>query len=245
MRPVRKGVCPSKAGYLKYEQAWPDLVSRLGRYCSYCERRINTQLAVEHEQPKKGEYGHPELETAWDNFLLACVNCNSTKKDKRVEFSELLFPDRDNTFAAYVYLQNGLIEVASQLQLKQRGQAQATLELMGLEKPLTPVKDTNGQAVAWDRISQRMEAWGIAQDSLDDLMAEPDSLGLRCSIVRNACSEGFFSIWMTVFSHDVDMRQRLIDAFSGTRESGCFDPHTTAPVCPAPNPDGLMQGSKV
>lgn len=245
MRPVRKGVCPSKTGYLKYQQAWPDLVSRLGRYCSYCERLINTQLAVEHEQPKKGEYGHPELETVWDNFLLACVNCNSTKKDKRVEFSELLFPDRDNTFAAYVYLQNGLIKVASQLQLKQKGQAQATLELMGLDKPLTSVKDTNGQAVAWDRISQRMEVWGIAQTYNTRLSLEPGNLLAREAVVDLARSSGFFSIWMTVFSHDVDMRQRLIDVFPGTRESGCFDPHTTAPVCPAPNPDGLMQGSKV
>jgi hypothetical protein len=50
---------------------------------------------------------------------------------------------------------------------------------------------------------------------------------------------------MAVFDGDLDMRNRLIDAFPGTRGSGCFDPVTTDPVRPGPNPDALQDGGKV
>ena len=50
MRPVDKGTAPTV--YTKYQDAGPDLQSRLGDYCSYCERQIETHLAVEHIQPK-------------------------------------------------------------------------------------------------------------------------------------------------------------------------------------------------
>jgi hypothetical protein len=50
---------------------------------------------------------------------------------------------------------------------------------------------------------------------------------------------------MEVFRADPAIRNRLIDAFAGTRESGCFDAQTSAPVTPAPNPDQLPHGSKL
>jgi hypothetical protein len=40
------------------------------------------------------------------------------------------------------------------------------------------------------------------------------------------------------------MRHRLIDAFPGTRESGCFDPQNSDLIQPAPNPDHLPHGGK-
>lgn len=48
MRPVCRGPSPRKQDFANYDDAKPDLVSRLGLYCSYCERRIATNLAVEH-----------------------------------------------------------------------------------------------------------------------------------------------------------------------------------------------------
>lgn len=48
---------------------------------------------------------------------------------------------------------------------------------------------------------------------------------------------------MTVFAGDVDMLNRLINAFEGTRQSGCFDA-TGDSVTPGPNPDQLPYGSK-
>lgn len=63
-------------------------------------------------------------------------------------------------------------------------------------------------------------------------------------VVRLAQATGFFSIWMQVFQAEPDMRRRLIDAFPGTRESGCFDPLNSNLVQPAPNPDNLPHGAK-
>lgn len=63
MRPVRRGSSPIANDFNRYEDAKTDLISRiskghlkerhLGSYCSYCERRIETNLAVEHIEPKK------------------------------------------------------------------------------------------------------------------------------------------------------------------------------------------------
>ena len=51
MRPVERGASP-KQSYPSYGDAAEDLEARLGRYCSYCERRLETHLAVEHIRPK-------------------------------------------------------------------------------------------------------------------------------------------------------------------------------------------------
>ena len=49
---------------------------------------------------------------------------------------------------------------------------------------------------------------------------------------------------MTAFADVPAMRLRFIQAFRGT-EAGCFDPVTTEPVSPHPNPDGLPEGGKL
>jgi uncharacterized protein (TIGR02646 family) len=112
MRPIRRGASPRLGDFSNYRNALPDLVSRLGCYCSYCERLISVQLAVEHIQPK-GLPAYQALIGRWDNFLLACVNCNSTKKNKDVVLSDVLLPDRDNTFSAYLYDAGGGVQVSS------------------------------------------------------------------------------------------------------------------------------------
>lgn len=244
MRPVRKGSSPVAGDYGNYEDAKPYLVSRLGPYCSYCERPIATMLAVEHVQPK-GLTQYKHLEGSWSNYLLACVNCNGTKKDKDVHPAAYLLPDRDNTFAAFSYLPDGTIEPSEKaVDNGLQAMAQATLELTGLEKAAIQTPDINGRQVALDRVSQRMEIWGIAEVSKVDLDNDPDNQVLRRSIVQIALSSGFFSIWMTVFADDPDMLSRFVDAFPGTRASGCFDANGH-PVSPAPNPDLLSDGGKI
>lgn len=252
MRPVRRGPSPQVSDFTDYRDAYPELVSRLGPYCSYCERRIATQLAVEHIQPK-GLAQYAALESRWDNFLLACVNCNSTKGDKDVPLADVLLPDRDNTFIAYRYAQDGTVSVDNALAPMVTAQAQATLALVGLDKAIAQEVDANSKLVAIDRVSQRMQAWLLALNSKEELDTEPQSAGLRRQIIRTAVENGFFSIWMAVFAADADMRSRLIDAFSnvghagvtGTRGSGSFDSATTAPIQPAPNPDALANGGKL
>lgn len=244
MRPVQRGISPQATDFSDYADAKRFLVPRIGRYCSYCERRVATNLAVEHIQPKVLP-AYSALEGRWDNFLLGCVNCNSTKKDKDVVLSDVALPDRDNTFSAFDYFADGRIEPSAMLQAGSRPLAERQLSAVGLDKPISIAIDENGKQVALDRVAQRIEVWGIALEAKCDVDANPGNDAVRRGAVRTAQAEGFFSIWMTIFSLDVDMRNRLIDAFPGTRGSGCFNLATTLPVCPAPNPDNLANGGKL
>ncbi|RYF36132.1 MAG: HNH endonuclease [Cytophagaceae bacterium] len=186
-------------------------------------------------------YAH--LKGQWENFLLACINCNSTKGDKDVVLNELLLPDRDNTFIAYDYVKDGTVSVAVTGALATH--AAKTLSITGLDKAATQNIDSNKKAIALERVGQRMQAWLLVLSTKQDVDADPNNQHTRNCAVRTALAHGFFSIWMKVFENDVDMRKRLIDAFRGTAGSGCFDAITTAPIAPAPNPDGLADGGKL
>ena len=239
MRPITRGKSPQPVDYGNYRNAFADLVSRLGPYCSYCERRMQTHLAVEHIQPT-GLPAYASLEGRWDNFLLGCINCNSTKKDKDVVLASVVLPDRDNTAAAYDYTSDGKVSAGAGLSPVLAKMAAGTLSLCGLDKGPSQVKDENGQLVAIDRFNQRRETWGIALNSKDELRQSPTD-NVRRLIVDLARNSGFFSIWMQVFDDDPDMRQRLIHAFPGTARD-CFAPDTRL-VTPRPA-NGLSAGGK-
>jgi len=244
MRPVRRGDSPQAGDFDNYRKAFSFLVSRLGGYCSYCERKIVTQLAVEHIQPK-GLAAYAPLEGRWHNFLLGCVNCNSTKGDKDVDLAKVLLPDRDNTFVAFDYTADGKVCASSTPGPAVEAKAKRTLGLVGLDKKISQVVDENGKVVAIDRVSQRMQAWMLAQVAKDEVDSSPGNEAVRRLTVELAKASGFFSIWMTVFALDAEMRKRLVAAFDGTGQSGCFDPLNHQPCSPAPNPDGLPHGGKV
>lgn len=245
MRPVKKGTSPVDGDFNKYEDAKPELVARLGLYCSYCERKISTLLAVEHIEPKDGKNGKPQEEKRWSNFLLACVNCNSCKGSKAVDFQKLFFPDRDNTYHAFYYTDDGKVMSNPKLTPDQIVIANNSLKLVGLDKPVQEFKDANDELVALDRAAQRMQVISIAQAALNSMLTEPDSIGLKEMIIKNAEANGFFSIWMKVFDNYPDMKIRLIQAFKGTEESGCFDMTNGEAITPAPNSDALDYGGKV
>lgn len=243
MRPVFKGTSPP-GGFTDYEDAKPHLLSRLGHFCSYCERRIATNLAVEHIQPK-GLPQYAGLEKTWDNFLLACVNCNSTKGDKDVLLEQHYLPDRDNTAAAFIYLSDGTVHPQPNDAIGAR-----TLALTGLDKEIREVFDENGILVAIDRIGDRMAIWGIALESKAELAGQPTD-PMRRQIVRTAMGHGFFSIWMKVFEGDPVMRQMLINGlgagadfrgFAGSAKD-CFNVQTQ-PVTPRLQ-NGLPHGGKI
>ena len=244
MRPVRRGSSPQATDFSSYTDAKPYLVSRLGLFCSYCERRVTTNLAVEHIQPK-GLPAYAALVGRWENFLLGCVNCNSIKTDKNVVLADVLLPDRDNTAAAFEYAADGTVKSVAAISAGTKARADGLLALVGLDKPIAVYTDENGKQVALDRVAQRMEVWGIAKTALDDVNANPGNAAVRRLVVDAALGHGFFSIWMTVFAGDAGMRNLLIDAFKGTRGSGCFHPATTGIESPAPNPDLLADGGKL
>lgn len=201
-----------------------------------------TNLAIEHLQPKGiAKYSH--LEEKWDNFLLACVNCNSAKSDKDVDFAQLFFPDRDNTFAAFIYLPDGQITANPGLLPGLVQIAERTIELTALNKQVADAHDENGKLVALDRFSQRMELWLLAQSALDDWKSGANDT-LKRMIVRLAVHSGGFSIWMHTFANEPTVLPDLIDAFPGTAASNCFNA-VGATVSPHPNADLLAGGGKL
>ena len=210
-------------------------------YCSYCERRMPTNLAVEHIQPK-GLPQYKALEGRWDNFLLGCVNCNSTKGDQDVVLADYVIPDRDNTAAVFDYALDGRIEIAPGMSGNVIAMAKRTLAVTGLDKRASEVLDANGQLVAIDRFNQRMEVRRIAETSRSDLAAyrTPQTMNL---VANSALGHGHFSIWIDVFEDDREMRQLLIERFPGTA-SDCFDSVTSNTVSPRPH-TGLANGSKI
>ena len=215
MRPVNKGAAPDT--YKNYQDAGPDLRRRLGGYCSYCERRIETNLAVEHVRPKSVE---PTLITDWANLLLACTNCNSIKGNTAISLVDYFWPDTDNTLRAFKYLPGGLIDPHPSLSSAMAKKAVATLQLIGLDRyPGNAERKppTSGD----DRWGRRREIWAKAE-MYRDVLTKQNSVDLRRAVVDLACGWGEFSIWWTVFADDVDMRRRLREAFKGT-DGGSFD----------------------
>lgn len=214
VRPIDKGAAPRV--FTAYQDAGPYLKERLGNYCSYCERKIETYLAVEHIQPKKW---HPNLQNSWKNFLLACVNCNSSKGKQNVNVSDFFWPDRDNTLRALEYVEGGLVRPRVGLNARDGKRALDTVALTGLDSfPGSPERLPSGSDLRWLR---RREVWELANKDLNRL-AQEDTDIVRDLIVDNAVARGMFSIWWTVFEGDADMRRRLRLGFAGT-DGGSFD----------------------
>jgi uncharacterized protein (TIGR02646 family) len=214
MRPVDKGLSP--AVYTRYQDAGPDLVARIGDYCSYCERQIETNLAVEHIQPKSIVSA---LRNSWSNFLLGCGNCNSSKGDTPVNLSDYLWPDQDNTLRAFEYVRGGLVKPHSALTSSLAGKASATIRLTGLDR--VPGIGGREPTKADQRWLRRQQAWEKAE-RCRDILTFQDTDEVRELVVEVAKARGEFSIWWTVFALDVDMRCRLRRAFIGTH-GACFD----------------------
>lgn len=210
MRCVQRGDWPQgETGdaihFDRYQDAAPYLKQRMGRYCSFCERWIATQLAVEHKRPK---HSNPKLETEWGNFLLACANCNSVKGTKDPLAGSVMWPDEDDTFGALEYRPSGRVVPREALAAEAHERIKSTLELVGLDRE----PDLMGADHRW---LDRLELWRVAETSREELLIR-DTEQMRALICRTAATRGGFSIWMTVFAHDPAMRQALIAAFPGT-----------------------------
>jgi uncharacterized protein (TIGR02646 family) len=224
MRPVNKGNCPQHSDgkdivFSFHQDARGMLIERLGQYCSYCEMKLDSALAVEHVQPKQPEGSSTvikEREVSWDNFLLACPNCNSTKGRLDVVLDDYLWPHKDNTFFALRYSEGGMVSVSDQLSCEMKKKADNTIRLTGLHK-----NPFNDQQKSDRRSENRRKVWDIACEAKSDL-AVNQTVQMRRSIVNVATGHAYWSVWMTVFKDDPDMCKRLINAFPGTC-SDCFD----------------------
>jgi len=221
VRPINRGNFPKDNSgndiqFKKHSEARSYLIERIGLYCCYCEIRLPMGLAVEHIQP---QLLNPDLITEWNNFLLSCPSCNSRKGKKDVNsenFNDYFWPHCDNTLRAFVYENDRGPGVSIHLNETQQKTALNTLKLTGLN-----FDPTDRQSVKDPRWQPRLEAWSLAKLAKLDL--ERDSADeMRKRIVETAIAIGFWSVWMTVFQDDTDMRRRLIQAFKGTCRD-CFD----------------------
>jgi len=219
MRPITRVAAPRV--YTKYQDAIGDLENCFGRYCSYCERYIPIGLAVEHVSPKSFDNTR---ETDWSNFLIGCTNCNSTKGSKLTNDQDFLWPDKDNTLMAIEYKAGGLVEPSLAVGPSIKQKAVALIELVGLDRHpgQLPAKQPANRD---SRYSDREAAWTLAQHTRNTL-ASNDNNAIRELIVELVKNKGFFSIWITVFQDDSDMRRRLVEAHVGTAED-CFENNWT------------------
>ena len=220
MRPVERGAAPRE--YAKYGDAIGDLEERLGKYCSYCERRLPIGLAVEHMAPKKPHRDHRDRdrELDWENFLLGCTNCNSVKGNTEVADADVLWPDRHNTMLAFAYSRGGLVRVAGGLTPDLQRRARALMELVGLDRHS---QGEGGQPARRDqRWMDREEAWANAEMCRANFETLGRSGEARALVIEAARYCGFFCVWFAVFYRHIDVKSALIDAFPGTATS-CFD----------------------
>lgn len=237
MRPVDKG--PSPRPFTNYEDAKPYLTNRLGSYCSYCERRLPVNLAVEHILPKDPALGHAHLRNQWSNFLLGCVNCNSAKLNQVINFNTHVLPDRDNTFECMEYLEIGLVEPKGATNAIRRI-SNNTIELVNLNRFDHPEWDETKMFSAVERFGQRIQAWMQASEAREDF--DNGEVNVR-RIAAEAASCGFFSIWMKAFEGVPAVRLALIAIFANTA-GNCFDVNGDS-VTPRPANPTLQNSGKV
>lgn len=98
--------------------------------------------------------------------------------------------------------------------------AQALFELLKLDN--VPIKPTDKDR----RFKKRSEVWNNAVNSkntwgkIKETDMKKDCLE---TIEMLAKESGFFSVWMTVFEDDIEVREMLIHTFKGTRREYCVD----------------------
>lgn len=185
-------------------------------YCSYCERRLPSGLAVEHKAPKSI---YPQRELDWGNFLLSCSNCNSVKGTTDLANDATLWPDEHNTFLAIAYERWGLVGASGALSAELALRATALIDLVGLDRHVCRgFPSPTGRDRRWQ---QRESTWRIAESCLakyEGLNRTEEALQLVLEVAR---AYGFFSVWLSVFGGHADVKHALIQSFDGTATS-CF-----------------------
>lgn len=210
MRPLTKEYYTDhKDQYTPYGNAKVDLFKAIGAYCSYCERQGHfSALSVEHIHDKSK---HSDLENDWDNFLLACINCNSIKGTKEVDFEKMFFPTNDDTFSIFRLLDGGFIQIHPDLPDLDSVKAKRLLDLVGVNR----YPGITGYSPKDKRWEERKSVWELAVRYLrkyeENLVDEETLLDL-------AKSKGFWSVWMTVFKDQKEFVKKLIQSFKGTKQ---------------------------
>jgi uncharacterized protein (TIGR02646 family) len=229
MKPVDKG--EYLGTFSNHKDAKPELVARLGEFCSYCECHASPQqLHVEHIYPQKP---HPEKSKEWDNFLLACATCNTYKRYhlgdgiQSLLNESFLWPHLDNTFNAFKYHPDGLVTVESDLSPDLIIIADATLDMCGSMRSPAVTTEYRDLGIAYDGIEKRCSVWEIAERALEAYEENPSENQLN-TVCDNCYSNGYFSIWMEIFEGYPEVRKALINKCKAA--PSCFDSTMAIPI---------------
>jgi hypothetical protein len=173
---------------------------------------LGANLAIEHMISKSKA---PHLETNWDNFVLACTNCNSTKSTKITldNYDQVYWPTQVynfdghsyNTFDLFKYGLNddGNAVVVPRHDGDQR--AHNTIDMLQLNRVRS-----NDPKESDRRVWNRTRTWHMATNLAERLAAYYKKFGsnadtdpavalLKRRIRAAAVAAGFWSVWMTVF----------------------------------------------
>lgn len=206
MRAVDKGSSPKI--YSDYHHARNDLANRLGWFCSYCEMPVQNMIEVEHIHPTQNG-GNP---IDWQNFLLACRYCNAMKSDRNTSRIGYLWPDRDNTVAAFTYSEAKTIEPANGLSPGIMKMATDTIELMGLDRTPGSGNEPTDRDSRW---IARIAVYGMIEESFQD-WTECPTIAMARQIARTALGHGFYSLWINRFALVSDVLAEIKAIFPNT-----------------------------
>lgn len=234
MKPVDKGVMNHEVmEFAKHGDAKPELLARLGEFCSYCECSGSAQqLHVEHIYPQT-DTAHPKRAKNWRNFLVACSTCNTYKSihlgnaHQHRLLHRFLWPHVDNTARAFEYHADGRVTIAAGLPNDVAALAEATREMVGLMRSPAAAGDYHALGIAYDGIVKREDAWGVASRARVAYDENPTANQLA-TLLDNAEKTGFFSLWMRVFHDRPDVRRALIQTLHAS--AACYDAVTTDPI---------------
>lgn len=203
MRPVRKG--DNHKTFAEYQEAKRDLVDAIGRYCSYCERRLEYSGAVEHVMPKSL---HGENTLKWDNFLLACTNCNSHKGQKDINEANIdnyVWPDKDDTYHEIDYDEvTAMPKAHNGLSNEEKDKVENTIHLVGLDVPSTKIGDIDYDKMTDTRAEDRLACMIMAKEYFEDYLHTEDNYKEReISLLKKLVEHcGYWSVWMHEFEKD-------------------------------------------
>lgn len=233
MRPINRGAIPlhyTQSGRVQpvstetYGYFMGQLIARIGEYCSFCEVAMGANLAIEHVLPK---IVYPNAETDWNNFVLACTNCNSRKGTKAQSRAGYYWPDTSYTgFNTFSMLEYYLGQSGSDTVVLVKPRSGSGADEPTVLKTIDLFK-LNNYVVASDpkqsdrRVWNRTRTWGIADSMANTLSlyytqirtctgndiaaalaaaSDPAIMILKRQITMAALAAGFWSVWMTVFA---------------------------------------------
>lgn len=210
MRPVDKSLyTENQVEYNPYGNAKNSLIEAIGKFCSYCEREgFSSALDVEHIEDKST---HPDKEFLWNNFLLACKNCNSIKGTKEINFSKIILPHLQDTFSPFEYLESGYIKIKDDITDPLKSKVEALVDLIGLDRR----PGHNHYSNRDDRWQERKQAWELSQKYRQKYIANNCDIE---TIIDLSLNNGFWSVWMNAFKDFPEVQRALIDNFKGTRQ---------------------------